>query len=599
MAPIRGLIVFSLLLAPLAHAQLTREQKVVDFMQLAGLYAKHYAPYEWKRDVIGFDLLNVKPWLAQVEQSRDDIEFYDICTKYVAALEDSHDEFILPSSFLADLPFAVDIYDGKVLVDGISRTLLPLATYPIRIGDELVSVDGRPVEDLIKEYIPYSANGSANPSSRRRLAADTITSRFQGFFPRAHLIGEKAAVVIRHQSGETATYEIAWVKTGAPLTGAGQVPSPRTARVSAEDRVVEVSRKRLRRDQLKDEEDIPSNPWEVWQGEPADRVEEATPAYLRPLRELQFAGAMASPAEFAGFGLRNPVFSPPAGFRQRLGALQNDAFVSGTYVAGDKTIGFIRIPTMSPANQTLALNQFLTEMIFFQQNTDALVIDVMRNGGGSLCYVEVLGQLLIPRKFRSIAYEIRATNFWVQVFSSSYEQAKAANAGWIADLYGNYLAQIQTALRENRGRTGDIPICAPNFLDVEPRRTGDGTFIGYSKPVLVLVDEFSLSAAEAFAALLQDHDRGVIFGVRTDGGGGNPATYTATTYSEASTRVTRTFVTRAKAVETPGFPKTAYIENVGVYPDILNDYMTKENLLGGGQTYVTAFTNAVLGLVGK
>ena len=43
--------------------QLTPDQKLADFMQLSGLYAKHYAPYEWKRDVLGFDLYQVKPWL--------------------------------------------------------------------------------------------------------------------------------------------------------------------------------------------------------------------------------------------------------------------------------------------------------------------------------------------------------------------------------------------------------------------------------------------------------------------------------------------------------------------------------------------------------
>jgi hypothetical protein len=50
-------------LAPLGFASLTPEQKIADFMQLAGLYAKNYMPYEWKRDAMGFDLYNVQPWL--------------------------------------------------------------------------------------------------------------------------------------------------------------------------------------------------------------------------------------------------------------------------------------------------------------------------------------------------------------------------------------------------------------------------------------------------------------------------------------------------------------------------------------------------------
>src|SRR5215471_20229608 len=77
-----------LLLLPLAtiSAQLTPEQKMSDFLNLAGLYAKNYAPYEWKRDVYHFDLLNLQPWLDQVAKAKDDLDFYDVCVRYVAAL---------------------------------------------------------------------------------------------------------------------------------------------------------------------------------------------------------------------------------------------------------------------------------------------------------------------------------------------------------------------------------------------------------------------------------------------------------------------------------------------------------------------------------
>jgi len=56
-------------------AQLTREQKATDFKALAGLYDKNYAPYQWKKQVFGFDLLNIQPWLDQVRESRDDLAF--------------------------------------------------------------------------------------------------------------------------------------------------------------------------------------------------------------------------------------------------------------------------------------------------------------------------------------------------------------------------------------------------------------------------------------------------------------------------------------------------------------------------------------------
>src|SRR5689334_3007572 len=139
-----------------AWAQLTPDQKTSDFLNLAGLYAKNYAPYEWKRDVFHFDLLNVKPWLDQVAASKDDLDFYDICVRYVAALKSGgHDLLILPTSFRATLGFTVDLYDGVTLIDSISRTRLPEDAFPFQIGDELVSVDGKSTSQLITELAPY------------------------------------------------------------------------------------------------------------------------------------------------------------------------------------------------------------------------------------------------------------------------------------------------------------------------------------------------------------------------------------------------------------------------------------------------------------
>jgi len=142
-----------------SNAQLTHQQKLSDFRSLVGLYNKQYAPYEWKVQTFNFDLLQLQPWLEQVNASHDDLEFYDICVRYVASLQDSHDEFILPSAYEVYLPFTADIYDGRVLIDFVDRTALDPQTYPFQIGDELLSVDGKAVGDWIVELRPYAVSG--------------------------------------------------------------------------------------------------------------------------------------------------------------------------------------------------------------------------------------------------------------------------------------------------------------------------------------------------------------------------------------------------------------------------------------------------------
>jgi hypothetical protein len=176
---------------PEAFGQLAMDQKVADFNQLAALYAKRYAPYELRRDVFGFDLYNLKAWLDQVAKSTDDIAFYDICVKYVASLQDSHDEFTIPSFFEAWLHMDVDIYDGKVLIGFIDRNYLPRAKFPFVLGDEIVSVDGTASADLVTAFLPYAVNGSGSKTSRARLAAASITDRYQGWMPIASRVGTR------------------------------------------------------------------------------------------------------------------------------------------------------------------------------------------------------------------------------------------------------------------------------------------------------------------------------------------------------------------------------------------------------------------------
>jgi len=133
-----------------------------------------------------------------------------------------------------------------------------------------------------------------------------------------------------------------------------------------------------------------------------------------------------------------------------------------------------------------------------------------------------------------------------------------------------------------------------------PNRDASGKLAIYSKPVLLLTDLFSASAAELFASMFQDAQRGKNFGTRTMGAGGvvadgNPAGY----YSEGQASVTYGLVTRQNSASVAGYPTSNLYENIGVQADIENDYMTTSNLLNNGADYVKAFTAAILGMIGK
>ncbi len=81
------------------------------------------------------------------------------------------------------------------------------------------------------------------------------------------------------------------------------------------------------------------------------------------------------------------------------------------------------------------------------------------------------------------------------------------------------------------------------------------------------------------------------------GAGGNVNGYSATTYSGGWTSVTESLMHRDQPVETPDYPTAPYVENIGVRPTIQQDYMTVDNLLNQGATFVQAFTDAMVKLI--
>jgi len=565
---IQTLVLFALT-ADVAFGQLTVDQKVADFQSVAGLYAKRYAPYEWKRDAIGFDLLNVAPWLDRIIATKDDLDFYEVVSEYVSKLNDAHDVYTLPTNFTATLNFTVDLYDGnKLLVDSINRTRLPAADFPFLSGYQLVSIDGQDAMTLLQTLLRYEI--AANPRSTARFAATLLTSRPQVLMPHAASVPDISTVVFRRPDSQLEAYRIPWVKTGLPLTTVGKYITPGVF---------------------------------LTQAAGDDSPPEEIPSYLAPLIRLQ--NCLIPDRAVLNFGALTPVFAPsmPSSFVRRLGAAA-DPFYSGVFEAGGFKIGFIRIPSFAPTNSAAALTAFQREMAYFQANTDGLVIDEMRNPGGSLSYVNSILSLLMPTPWRAMGFEVRATSEWVISISSSVEQAKAAGAPQsIIALLEKIKGAIVDANANFRGRTEPIPLDDVT-LDRLPATGPQGNVLAYTKPLIVLIDELSASAADAFAAGIQDNERGPLVGWRTMGAGGSVENWEAGTYSLGVTSVTESLMNRGRTIITPGspgltYPPAPYVENIGVSPDVSIDYMTSANLYQAGKPFVDAFVPIIVNEIVK
>jgi hypothetical protein len=578
-------LALALVLVPLAvsspHAQeaLSSKQRIADLEQLAALYAKNYAPYEWKRDLFGFDLFRLTPWLQRIQHS-DDLDFQEALIEYVASLNDAHDLVAFPTTFFASLGFTVDIYDGKVLIDSVNRVLLPMAQFPFTVGDELMSVDGTPVQTLIASFRKYAI--AANDRSTARVAASRIVSRSQQIMPHIGELGDAASIVVRLAAGGAmSTYSVPWRKSGLPIESQGPVPSPRRgngrilSRADAQNLAAAGDDARAQ---------------QIFKVIDVAAPDDTLPDYMAPIHALLNVSVSPDYLAVLGIGSRSPIFAPPAGFVPRLGNQPAHFFYTGTYNVGGLRIGFIRIPSMSPPSVATALAQLDDEIKYFNVNTDALVVDVMRNPGGLVSFVEALAQRFIPTPFQTTGFQIRATGAWLFSFASMLNAARANPAtppGVLADLESNF-NKVLKAYNENRGLSEPVSLNSTGSLTLQP------VAHAYTGPLIVLTDEFSASGGDAFPAIMQDNRRGPLFGMRTMGAGGSVIGLPATAYTESIARVTASLIHRGRLIHTSDFPPAPYVENIGVRPDIVMDYMTRTNLMTAGAPFVQAFTQAIV-----
>ncbi len=551
---------------------LTPEQKEQDFQTLSAIYAKRYAPANWKFQSLGVNVFDLRPWLAEVRASKDDLEFIEIMMRYVASFQDTHVSLAMPSNFVARLGMSVDLYDGKIVIELITRAQLPAANYPFVAGDELLSIDGRPALELAQEF--SRLQGQGNPRAALRLGANRVTIRAQSQMPRAVDTPNESRVVVRRQNGDLESYTIPWVKSGLAIREIGSVPTPFPFRSG-----VRIN-----------EPYVPSNSTDpdelpTWKRDLYERNVSAVSPRDYELRDEPVVtedGVRLEPRGLLNFGSRFPWFVLPPGFQQRLGNGATDFIFTGTFLWEGLRMGYVRVPNF-PTYTATQYAQLDNEMAFLNANTDGLIVDVARNTGGTICSGADLASTLIPGGLTYLGLARRPSLALIIAYDNTIANARAQNApSWVIDLYTFDRDMLRAAYADGRGLTGPVPFCNWGFdYPSSPR--------AYTKPLIVLVDDFSTSTGDYFPALMQDNKRGKIVGTRTNGAGGSVVDHSAGWFSETVTRNTESLMIRLEEREFPGIPKSPFVENVGVRPDIELDFMTVDNAANSGRSYSNAF----------
>jgi len=539
-------------------AALSRDQRLADFNQAVSIIERNYGPLQWKETSIGLDWKkNVELYREKIATSNSDTKFYQTISQFLSSLQDAHVSAQVPSTYRASLGFLCDYVEGKVLIETIDTLRMPEALFPFKKGDQLVALGGVPVEKIMAEL--SLVNNTGHKESQLRIDAARLTSRKESSglaVPR----GVTTVTVLPKGAAQPVTVTATWITRGTPI---------------------------IELDDLS----------KLLDGSSMATIVPATTSdsldFMNDLKKLSLFNMKLPQAklqEWASVGV-NDIGSPKSMFKLPEGAKEIEGLpmTGAIYESAGKKIGILRIPAYDSDE---LLQNVARAIIQMEKETDVLVLDQTNNPGGAVSLVSDLISIFADRSYVDMNFVIRPSLAWVDTFSSINQQIAGMIAADPQDMAANALkARFEYLEQEMRDSLVQRKfLTAPVSLDLTGRygMILPQPEVRYTKPVLLLINEFDFSGGDAFPALMKDNGRVTLFGARTSGAGGNVAAYGPLANSFFKFYLTESLMVR---------PNGQFMENLGVSPDI-SYQVTEDDFMNGYRNYVKAFTTEALKLVG-
>lgn len=574
---------FGLAPAP-AEANETQRRMVRSLYQVASVFAEQYAPLDMKKDRFQLDLKREYDKAKAAVLANPDIttrQFQDLLAALVASMRDYHVSISFHSTESSKLPFQVGGAEGRYYLTFIDREKLPAEAFPFKMGDEVVSFNGVPTAEAVKELAARAPGNTAQTDLR--MAELFLTNRRRARGDKD--IPKGAAQVVIRSKGRFYKVTMLWdytpelIAQDVPARNAGLLEPEGFGGASA-----------------------PAG------GGFLSSVGKAVVAAVHPLVDL-FASLRAEAAD-------NPfMIGARKSFVPRLGQVlweskDDDHFHAYIFKTKEgRKMGYIRIAAYDGDNEEV--KEFAKVMAKFQAQTDALVIDQVSNPGGSLFYLYGLASHLTDKPLatphhRLIIGEGDAHQSAELLLNLMREQKKSKeakerekarskkkkeeepNAGGYpitAKFMQLMVRSAQFVLEQfNSGKRYTDPIHISGVDEIDPAPKEEER---YTKPILLLTNALDFSGGDFFPAIMQDNKRATIMGVRTAGAGGIVRPFSVNQFG-----IDRLSATTSLAQRANGQP----IENLGVTPDVPYE-MTAKDLRTGFAEYRWNILKALKGLL--
>lgn len=578
--PVRQIRIDDLLGRSDQNSKLTQSFK----LQLASLFQTietSYGPLEFKAGHEGLNWGQLKTeMLRKAGQTKSAAEQYHLVADLMAHFNDAHVVVTIPSTRIDIIPVQLMAAGRELYVN----TLLP--NFPANLkrpptpGDRVVEIDGVSPEAFRKRSRVWNSIGNETTSRSQFALSFGWWSEASG--APLHLLtstpGQLRMKMQDHKTGEFYDVTLPIITRGEGLVERGApgnaVTPPRPD----------------------------SNPYRLPPVRLLDlpQVSAVLNRHHRLFRaEVPRESLPARAQDLIHPGATEPFFKLPADFvkielpASPLKALiESPDLLAGTFSRNGQRVGFLRIPSYTPGDLSLAVRHLRYLISELQKTTDYLVIDQTNNPGGMVVYSDLIIKSLTGgySEGSHMRFAVKPTQGFLRQYLEMRDLIARNSEGIIpADQLPAMLAKVDQEYRKikrafDRGENLSEPVSMTVIADYYEASLNfeltrqvpgmNGTLrdlllhtLGidftqnqvYKKPVYMMINELDFSGGDATPAALKDYGRVRLVGTRTAGAGGTVEDFRFRGSHEFSVSLTTSLMVRKDG---------SLVENYGVKPDI-------------------------------
>ncbi|MBC7386202.1 MAG: hypothetical protein H7301_08605 [Cryobacterium sp.] len=585
---------------PVPGTLMTPSQREADLKWAFTIFDENYAPMDYKQQIHHFDYeVLKKKTLRRAKLAETNEEFYVILQEFVAVFQDAHTSLTLSHS---DLPGRSKIAFAGFLVDRIGnkfvvREIVPIADpqlLPIKVGDEILEVDGVPVGEYIRKMVvPYRNLGNMDSNVSLLVNMAFMRDSLKIPLPQKPNLSLKIAPAkpdgayapaiktvnipwdIRDYSDFKREMTAATAEDGKLKKGGRQVFKV-TDKITGKDFLMaylDPAGRIISADKLS----IPKSSDQTPNYEKFEFLDDNNvtfdakiikeKAQLSPLERLKSERIIPEFANYVDTAQFFPAFVYYSVAKEKNGRTRK---VPRGYIRIESfSPDPIRVPgtngkratMLKPTMDGLSAELRRTLAVFQDAGVEEVYVDTIDNPGGSLEEMLMVSQSFSNKRIDLLTMSLKLNENWL----NDIERA-ARNTPYPArEMNERAYESMKKSLSEGKTMSEPMSMDMIAPFQILPNTDLKRPF----KNLFIMVNEGNASCGDIFPAIMQDNKLAKVIGWNTMGAGGNVTNYYVSPNAHAVLRQTESLVIRKDGT---------FLENNGVKPDFPIDFALAKKL---------------------